>query len=157
MRICIIYYSHSGVPRGVAEKIQAACGGDRIEVRPKTNYTTLTAYTSGCRKALNEERDPITPEVIDVSTYERLVIGTPVRAFKPTPPINAAIAALKCCEEKRAVLFATCGGMPGETLPILARALAARAVAVSGTQVLTRRDLGDPLKLESLIAMVKAP
>ncbi|MDI6719856.1 MAG: flavodoxin [Methanomicrobiales archaeon] len=157
MNLCIIYHSYSGITRRVAEKIQAACGGDLVEVRPKEKYTTVSAYTKGCKRARNEERDPITPEVIDVSDYDRLVIGTPVWAFKATPPINAAVAALRSCEGKRAVLFATCGGMPGDTLPILARALEARRVAVSGTQVLTRRDIGDPQKLEGLIAMVQAP
>ena len=157
MKICIIYHSYSGITRGVAEKIQAACGGDLVEVRPKENYTTLTAYMKGCKRARNEERDPITPEVIDVAPYDRLVIGTPVWAFKATPPINAAVAALKGCEEKSTVLFATCGGMPGETLPILRRALEERGVTVAGEEVFSRREIGDPKKLESLIAMVKAP
>ena len=26
MKICIIYHSHSGTTRGVAEKVKAACG-----------------------------------------------------------------------------------------------------------------------------------
>jgi flavodoxin len=156
VKICIVYHSYTGLTRGVAEKVKAACGGDLVEVRPKEKYTTLTAYTVGCLRARNEERDAITPDIIDVAAYDLIVIGTPVWAFKATPAVNAAVAALKGCEGKRAVIFATCGGMPGETLPILRRALESRGVTVRGEQLFTRPDLTDPHKLENLIALVKA-
>src|SRR5271157_3554973 len=119
MKTCIIYHSYSGITRGVAEKIQKTCGGDLIEVTLKQNYSTLTAYTLGCYRAMKEECDPIEPETIDVSASDLIVIGTPVWAFKATPAINAAIAALKGCEGKKAVIFATCGGSAKDTLSIL--------------------------------------
>ena len=109
MKTSIIYHSYSGITRGIAEKIQKACGGDLIEVKPKENYSTLTAYSLGCYRAMKEECDKIEPETIDVSTSDLIVIGTPVWAFKATPATNAAIAALKGCDGKKAVIFATCG------------------------------------------------
>ena len=109
MKTSIIYHSYSGITRGVAEQIQKACGGDLIEVKLKKNYSSLTAYSLGCYRARKEECDPIEPETIDVSASDIIVIGTPVWAFKATPAINAAIAALKGCDGKKAVIFATCG------------------------------------------------
>jgi hypothetical protein len=50
---------------------------------------------------MKEELDPIEPETIDVSVSDLVVIGTPVWAFKATPAINAAIAALKGCDGKK--------------------------------------------------------
>ena len=56
MKTSIIYHSYSGITRGIAEKIQKACGGDLIEVKPKQNYSSLTAYTLGCYRAMKGKR-----------------------------------------------------------------------------------------------------
>lgn len=153
MKICIIYHSYSGITRGCAKSIQDACGGDLVEVTPCEKYGTLTAYTRGCLRARNEETEPIDPEKIDVALYDLLVIGTPVWAWKATPATNAGIAALQGCNGKKAVIFATCGSKPGETLPILKKALTDKGVTVLDEVVLTRKDLGK--KTGDLVATVK--
>ena len=156
MRTSIIYHSYSGITRGVAEKIQKACGGDLVEVTLKQNYSSISAYTLGCYRAMKEEADPIDPETIDVSASDLLVIGTPVWAFKATPAVNAAIAALKGCEGKKAVIFATCGGSAKDTLQIMEKALAARQVTVAGQFVLTKKEIADGSKVSTLIDTVRA-
>ena len=156
MKITIVFHSYSGITRGIAEKVQAACGGDLVEVRPKKNYSTLTAYTVGCLRARNGEKDPIDPETIDVSGSDLIVIGTPVWAFKATPAVNGAVAALTGCSGKKAVLFATCGGKAGETLPILTKSLEEKGVRVQGGVLFTKNEVNDPAKIGELIAAVKA-
>jgi len=151
MKPSIIYHSYSGITRGIAEKIQKACGGDLIEVKLKQNYSSITAYTLGCYRAMKEECDPIEPETIDVSSSDLIVIGTPVWAFKATPAINAAIAALKGCDGKKAVIFATCGSSAKDTLLTLKKALRAKGVAVVGEFVLTRKEIGEGQKVRTLI------
>src|SRR5665647_1930160 len=155
MKTSIIYHSYSGITRGIAEKIQKACGGDLIEVKPKENYSTLTAYSLGCYRAMKEECDKIEPETNDVSASDVVVIGTPVWAFKATPATNAAIAALKGCDGKKAVIFATCGSSAKDTLPILKKALEAKGVKVVGQFVLTRKEIGETVKINTLISRVK--
>jgi flavodoxin len=155
MKPSIIYYSHSGITRGIAEKIQKACGGDLIEVKSKVHYSKLTAYTSGVFRARKEECDPIEPETIDVSASDLIVIGTPVWAFKATPAINGAIAALKGCDGKKAVIFATCGGSAKDTLPMLKKGLEAKGVTVVGQFVFSRKDIGDEQKIKVLTDSVK--
>ena len=154
MKPSIIYHSYSGVSRGIAEKIQKACGGDLIEVKLKQNYSSITAYTLGCYRAMKEECDPIEPETIDVSSSDLIVIGTPVWAFKATPAINAAIAALRGCDGKKGVIFATCGSSAKDTLPILKKALVAKGVAVVGEFVLTKKEIGEGQKVNILIDSV---
>jgi flavodoxin len=156
MKPSIIYYSYSGITRGIAEKIQKACGGDLIEVKSKVHYSKLTAYTSGVFRARKEECDPIEPETIDVSASDLIVIGTPVWAFKATPAINGAIAALKGCDGKKAVIFATCGGSAKDTLPILKKGLEAKGVTVVGQFVFSRKEIGDEQKFKVLTDSVKA-
>jgi flavodoxin len=156
MKTSIIYHSYSGITRGIAEKIQEGCGGDLIEVKVKKDYSTITAYSLGCYRAMKEECDPVEPESIDVSTSDLVVIGTPVWAFKATPAINAAIAALKGCDGKKAVIFATCGSSAKDTLRILKKALAAKGVSVIGEYVLTRKEIAEGQKVDDLVAGIKA-
>jgi flavodoxin len=156
MKTSIIYYSYSGITRGIAEKIQKACRGDLIEVKSKEHYSRLTAYTLGAYRAMKAECDPIEPETIDVTVYDLVIIGTPVWAFKPTPAINAAIAALKGCNGKKAVIYATCGGSAKDTLPIMKKALEAKGVNIVGQYILTKKEIGDEQKIKMLINSISA-
>jgi flavodoxin len=155
MTTAIIFHSYTGITRGIAKKIQAACDGDLIEVKPRQNYTKLTAYTLGSLRARSEESDPIEPNSIEVAGHDLIVIGTPVWAWKPTPAVNGAIRALKGCEGKPAVIFATCDAQAGDTLVTMRKALEKKGVHVQSEAVLTRRDCGDPQKVNALIELVK--
>lgn len=154
MKTCIIYHSYSGITKKIAERIQGTCGGDLVEVVPLQKYNTLTAYTVGCMRARNQECDPIDPDAIDVSTYDLIVLGTPVWMYKPTPAVNAAVAALQGCKGKRAVIFATCGGKPGQTISLLKHALSEKGALIVGDIVFTKHDLEDPAKIGELINLV---
>lgn len=155
MKTAIIFYSYTGITRDMAGKVQAACGGDLIEVKTRQNYSSLTAYTLGCLRARSGESDPIDPGSIDITGYDLIVIGTPVWAWKPTPAINAAIRALRGYEGKPAVIFATCGSGAGDTLAVMRKVLEEKGVHVQGEAVLTRKDCADPRKVTVLIDLVK--
>jgi len=155
MKTCIIYHSYSGVTRGIAEKIKVTCGGDLVEVKPKDNYSKLSAYSVGCFRARKESCDPVIPDPIDVSSYDLIVIGTPVWAWKATPVINGAIAALKGCEGKKAVIFATCGSSAKETLPIMKSALEKKGVHISGEVVLNKSEIEGNEKINDLFSVIR--
>jgi DNA-binding transcriptional ArsR family regulator len=144
IRACVIFYSYSGITRGVAEGIRNASGCDLIEVRTKKPYTSFSAYTTGVLRSRKMACDPIEPAGIDVAGYDLLIIGTPVWAWMPSPAINAAVRALKGCEGKRAVIFSTCSNQPGEALPILNKALADRGVRVMAGISLNAEDTKNP-------------
>lgn len=156
MSRCILYHSHSGTTRRIAKKVKVACGGDLIEVMPQKNYNALTVYVLGGYRAMKGRQDPIEQKKIDVAGYDMIVLGTPVWAGRPTPATNAAIAALKGCEGKKAIIFATCGGKPGETMDIVKKALEAKGVKVIGTYIFTKKDLSDGKRLNELIVRVNA-
>ncbi|MBP2134237.1 flavodoxin [Methanomicrobium sp. W14] len=141
MKAAVIYHSFSGVTRGVAEKVNKALEGDLIEVKPVDSYSKLTAYTVGTYRARKGEADKITPETIEVSGYDIIVIGTPVWAFRPTPAINAAVKGLTGCAGKRAVIFATCGGSAKDTTKYLTDALSEKHVTVFAEFVLDKNDV----------------
>ena len=144
IRACVIFYSYTGLTRGVAEGIRAASGCDLIEVRTTKPYTSFTAYTTGVLRSRRGACDPIEPAEIDVSAYDLLIIGTPVWAWKPTPAINAAVRALRGCENKTAVLFSTCSNQPGEALPLLRTAVEARGMRVVAALSLDAEETNHP-------------
>jgi flavodoxin len=156
MKTIIVYHSFSGVTRAVAERVGAACDGDLVEVSPLEPYSKLTAYSLGSFRARGGRADPVAPSTIDVSAYDLIVLGTPVWAWRPTPVTNGAVDALVGTAGKNAVLFATCGSKPGDTLQQLRGALTARGVNVTGEFAFTMRDLQDPRSVEALIARVTA-
>lgn len=156
MTITTICYSYSGVTRGIAEKIQAECGGELVEVKAVTPYTKFTAYAKGCYRAMTGEADAVKPSSIDVSASDLIVIGTPVWAFRAAPPTNGAVQALTGCEGKTAVIFATCGVEAKDTLRHLAVALAVKGVRVKREFVLDRIDVTQKDKIYALIAAVKS-
>ena len=156
MNVKTIFYSYTGVTRGVAEKIQKECGGELVEVKAKKPYSTITAYSLGCYRAMRGECDDIEPSSIDVTDSDLIVIGTPVWAFRAAPSINAAVEALTGCEGKTAVLFATCGAQAKETLPHLAEALSSKGVNVAGEFVFDKKSVEDKDKIDALINAVKS-
>ncbi len=155
MKGCIVFHSYSGITRGIAEKIRDSCGCDLIEVSPANRYSSISAYTVGCMRARKVEADKVSPDPIDVSQYDLVVIGTPVWAWKPTPVINGGIRALSGCEGKPAIIFVTCGGKPGDTIEVLTKSLAEKGMKVLGDRVFNRRDTKDKAKIDDLISVVR--
>lgn len=156
MTITTIFYSYSGVTRGIAEKIQKGCGGDLVEVTAVKPYSSITAYSKGCYRAMKGEADAVKPAAIDVSGSDLIVIGTPVWAFRAAPPVNGAVQALIGCEGKTAVIFATCGADAKDTLTHLEEALTAKGVQVRVKTVLDKNDVQDAEKVGALVAAVKS-
>ncbi|OPY38981.1 MAG: flavodoxin [Methanoregula sp. PtaU1.Bin051] len=156
MSRCVIYHSHTGVTRSLAQKIKAACGADLIEVMPKKIYGGLSLYTIGMLRAIRGGQDPIEQQKIDVAGYDLVILGTPVWAGKPTPAFNATISALKGYEGRKAIVLVTCGRDPGQTAGIVRKRLEDMGMKVIGVFVFTEKDLKEGKMLNELIVKVNA-
>lgn len=156
LNACVVFFSYTGITRAVARQIRNACGCDLVEVKTRNEYSTFTAYTTGVLRSRKGACDAILPDTIDVSRYELLIIGTPVWAWKPAPAINAAVRALTGCEGKKAVVFVTSRGQPGDALPLLRASLASRGVDVVSESSLTQDDMEDQNAGNDLIRRIVA-
>ncbi|MDD1730253.1 MAG: metalloregulator ArsR/SmtB family transcription factor [Methanospirillum sp.] len=154
LNIGIIYYSYSGITRSLMEQIHAVCGGDLIEVQTLKKYRSFTAFTTGCIRSRNEETDQITPAVIDVSSYDLLVIASPVWAWKPAPAANSLVSGLFGCSGKKAVICVTYCSNPGNCLPILKKKMESRGVEVVNQSSFSHRDTEDPQRVMELIRTI---
>ncbi len=154
MKLCIIYHSETGNTRHVAQHLESACGGHLVEVYDRASYSVLTRFLLRCKKARGEELTSIEPAAIDVSEYDLLAFGSPVWAFKPTPVIHAAIAALKGCEGKRAVAFFTHGGRPGESEACMQKWIEARGMHFAGALGIHQKEIENEQKNGELVSLV---
>ncbi len=156
MSRCVIYHSHTGVTRSLAQKIKAACGADLIEVMPKRIYNRVSLYSLGMLRAIRGNEDAIEQKKIDVTGYDLLILGTPVWAGRPTPVFTAGISALKGYEGKKAIVLATCKSQPGQTAGIVRRRLEEMGIRVIGIFVFTEKDLAGGKRLNELIVAINA-
>ncbi|WP_319579074.1 hypothetical protein [uncultured Methanospirillum sp.] len=108
MKITVIYHSHSGKTRTIVEKIHRQLDADLIEVVPNQQYSTLSAVTKGCYRALTGTADIITPDQISLDETDLVVLACPVWAGKPSPVMNGALKALSGGGGTRAFLLVTC-------------------------------------------------
>lgn len=154
MKICIVYHSETGNTRHVAQHLASACNGKLIDITDTARYNRLTRFLVRCKMARGEELTTIEPASIDVSGYDQIIIGSPVWAFKPTPAIHAAIAALKGCEGKKATAFCTHGGRPGSTPETLQGWIEARGMKCVGNAAVHQDEIENEKKNQELISIL---
>jgi flavodoxin len=98
MKACILYVSHTGNTRRMAEVMS-----DTLKA-PVFDITTSK------------------PSVAD--NFDLLIIGTPVTGFKPAPEVSSFLARLPQGEGKKAILFCTYVFSKGGTFKIMEQELA---------------------------------
>ncbi len=93
-RALIVYYSYSGVTRGVSDMLQEKTGGDVFELIPKVPYPD-DMYEASDRAAAELESGDL-PELTgvlpDLSEYELILVGGPVWSEKTAPPLVAYLS-----------------------------------------------------------------
>jgi flavodoxin len=151
MKYAFIYYSYSGVTKDVVERISAKVPGKIIEVSPVKAYNAITAYSFGCLRARNAEADAVSPDSIDVSEFDHVVVAGPVWAWMPAPPVNGAIRAFKNGNGKSASVICTAGSTAGRTLEVMREALEKQGLKVTEEQVFSKQDIKDGKKIDEFI------
>lgn len=89
-KMLIVYFSHSGNTRAVAEQIRAATGGELLELRPAAPYPET--YDDVVEQAKKEVRSGYTPplrtKMPDISTYDVIFVGSPNWWGTIAPPVR---------------------------------------------------------------------
>lgn len=91
MKSIIIYYSYGGNTKRIANLIHDKKGYDMVEIKP------VVPYTNDYQKLVDEEENKmhqeevveIEPIHVDLNSYDRVILGTPVWWYTMTPPIRA--------------------------------------------------------------------
>ena len=89
MNTAIVYYSMHGNSELVAERIVAKLDADIIKIEPDKAYPDKGAkkFIWGGKSAVMGEKPVLKPYEFDASKYDEIIIGFPVWASRPAPPI----------------------------------------------------------------------
>lgn len=115
MKILVAYFSASGVTKGVAEKLAEKIGADTYEIKPVEPYTDadLNWMNRNSRSSVEMRDKSSRPEIIkgdiDVSKYDRILLGYPVWWYTAPTIVNTFLEAYDF-SGKEIIIWATSGG-----------------------------------------------
>lgn len=108
MKTAILYYTFGGATKVEAERLSIELGAPLYRVYEKHNRSFLGSFIPGCPHARSRKASEIKPIGIDLSAFDRIVIGCPIWASYPAPAFNAIVELLP--EGKEVELFFCSGG-----------------------------------------------
>ena len=116
MKSIVIYYSHGGNTRHVAEKVAAEIGADLAEIETVKPY--IGSYDHVVDQGQKEVNSGFLPKIrqinADLSKYDTVILGTPVWWYTFAPAMNSFLHSADL-SEKSVYPFATNGGWIGHT------------------------------------------
>ena len=111
MKTLVTYYSYSGNTDKIARmfsKILEARG--EVHLQRLKPVSEIESFLGQCAAARRGGKTILEEGVkFDVTSYDMILIGSPVWAFAPTPAINTFLANLTGLKGKRAIVLLTSG------------------------------------------------
>jgi menaquinone-dependent protoporphyrinogen IX oxidase len=113
-KILVIFYSRSGTTRRIATALSATLGGNIEEIVEGRSRDGFFGYCRSVIEARRKQLPNIRPARNDPSSFDLVVIGTPVWGWSVSSPVRAYLTANK--DRLPAVaFFCTLGGAGSET------------------------------------------
>ena len=116
MRTAIIYYSYSGNTHRVANlmaEILKGKGDDVVLVRIRPLKEEKN-FILQCRDAFLVKKPELYRTLTNLKDFDRVIIGSPVWAFKPAPAVNTYMDICQNISGKECMVFATYGSGAGK-------------------------------------------
>ncbi|MCR4658104.1 MAG: flavodoxin [Lachnospiraceae bacterium] len=117
MKAAILYYSMLGNSELVAGKIAERLGADIIRIEPDKAYPDKGArkFLWGGKSAVMGEMPRLKPYEFDPDKYDLIILGFPVWASRPAPPIRTFVEEFKgSLKGKKLAVFACQSGNGAE-------------------------------------------
>lgn len=102
MKKLVVYYSHDGSTKFVAETISKIIEADIMELIPEENIniTGIMKISWGIRQLFIHPKPKLLRNNINPSDYDLIVIGTPVWSYTFSPPIRTFLMNINYQEKK---------------------------------------------------------
>ena len=150
MKTLVVYYSHSGNTRLVAQEIAKTTRADVLELRPKKELASegFDKFLWGGAQVIMKKAPPLLPFDVSPQDYDLIIIGTPVWVRTYAPPLRTFFSTTDL-EDKRVALFCCCAGGKGNTLQDMKAAL-------PGNSFVGEIDYVDPAETEPAASLQRA-
>ncbi len=148
-RVLVVFHSHEGNTRSLAENIADEIGADIEELVPERTVTTgPMKYFWRESQVMMGKKPQIKPLKADPRTYDIIFLGSPVWAWTYTPPVNTFLST-HGLKGKKVAIFLSCEGGPGKTLEKMKEAL-------KGNDLLGEEWFFAPLKKDTETTLKRA-
>ena len=107
----VVYFSRSGTCKKVGEEIATKIGSETLEITDEVNRKGFFGFIRTLKLAGKGEVSNIMPKEIDLSGYEKIIIGTPVWMSTVCNPIRTFL--IDYADELPDVAFYCCLGSKG--------------------------------------------
>jgi flavodoxin len=140
MKTAVVYYSLDGNCALVAEELKARLNADLISLHTKDEKKRgkMGKFFWGGGMVFFHKKPPLKPYTFDASAYDLIILGVPVWAGSPAPPIQTFISKAGITGKKIA-LFVCHGGGKGKAVKKFKSLLA-------GNEIVATADFIDPSK-----------
>lgn len=124
MKNLVVYYSHDGSTKLMAETIAKELRADIEVIRPKKNIDAsgLKIVRWGLRQLIAHPKPEIEQLRHNPMDYDRIIIGTPVWSYTYAPPIKTFLENYHI-QGKQIGLFCCHGGQKAKTFEHMKKAL----------------------------------
>ena len=117
-KILVVYYSHTGITKGIAEKIREKTGGDVFKIETVKTYPSQ--YSALTEEAKSELQSGDLPQLKkgppDMSSYDLVLVGSPVWWYTLSTPVMRFLKQADFAGKKVAAFCTHEGGL-GKTFP----------------------------------------
>ena len=114
MKTLVTYYSYSGITEqavGIFKEVLEKKSELMIQrLKPKEE---ITSFLGQCKAARYKKRCEIEDAIFDASSYDTVIIGSPVWAFAPAPAINTYLDKATGLNNKKVIILLTSGSGMG--------------------------------------------
>ncbi|MBD3227188.1 MAG: flavodoxin [Candidatus Lokiarchaeota archaeon] len=149
-KILVVYYSLTGNTKFIAEIITEILDADILSLKPikELNPDSSFKYFWGGFQTLMKRKPTLEEYDINPENYELIVLGTPVWAWRYSPPLRTFLEKHNLSEKK--VAFWMCHAGQGE------KAMKRFKKALNESEVISENSFQDPLEKDTEKAKEKA-
>ena len=102
----LVYHSRTGITKLVCETLQKNLNADLLEIKDSKDRTGTLGFISASIDAFRHNHSPIEPEQLDLSSYDFIVVASPVWSWNLSTPIHTLFEKNRF-DDKKLVLITT--------------------------------------------------
>jgi len=140
MKTAVVFYTLNGNCAFAAQEIKSQLNADLLRLHTKDEKKRGSAGSMiwGCSMVFFHKKPPLKPYDFDASAYDLIILGAPVWAGSPAPPVRTFISEAGI-KGKKIALFVCHAGGKGKSLEKL-RAL------LDGNEIVSEIDFRNAVK-----------
>jgi flavodoxin len=139
MKAAVVFYSYDGNCAFVAEQIKDQLHADLLclQMKDEKRRKGFAKILWGGGMVFKKKKPPLKPYTFDPAAYDLIVIGAPVWAGTPAPPIQTFLSETSMSGKKAALFVSHAGGK--------GKALAKFKALLPGNEIVAETDFRGPL------------